>query len=152
MINVLIKTDTRYPVNRKIVKRAVEETFQKFKIDADFEVSIFVAGARKMKKLTADFLGDGKKHEILTFALNEESPEKALLRDQKDFGLSLGQVSSGRQGFVNPPDGVLRLGDIILCWPDVLLLASADDVMIDEAVYDLVCHGVEHLLGYSHQE
>jgi len=78
MINVLIKTDTRYPVNRVIIRKAVEDTFKKFKIMADFEVSVMVVGARKMKNLTDDFLGDGCAHQILTFALNEESKVKIL--------------------------------------------------------------------------
>lgn len=143
MINVLIKTDTRYPVNRKIVRKAVDDTFKKFKIDADFEISIAVVGKRKMKQLSNDFLNDSLEHQILTFALNEESPVKVLKSDS-------GESTVASQGFINPPDGLLRLGDVILCWPQVLECASQDDVMVDDEVYDLVCHGVEHLLGHGH--
>ena len=150
MVNVLIKTDTRYPVNRKTVRRAVFDTFKKFKIDAGFEVSVIVVGARKMKKLTDDFLGDFQKHQILTFALNEESKTRILKgADANDYDSS-SSLSAKSQGFVNPPDGILRLGDVVLCWPEVLISASEDDMMVDEEVYDLVCHGTEHLLGYGH--
>jgi len=34
MVNVLIKTDTRYPVNRKTVRRAVFDTFKNI-LEAD---------------------------------------------------------------------------------------------------------------------
>ena len=142
MINVLIKTDTRYPVNRMKIRKAVYDTFKKFKIMANFEVSVMVVGARKMRRLTDDFLGDSRAHQILTFALNEES--QATILEGADLG---GILAS--QGFVNPPDGILRLGDVVLCWPQVLVEANKDDIMVDDEVYALVCHGVEHLLGYS---
>lgn len=143
MINVLIKTDTRYPANRKIIRRAVSDTFKKYKVDADFEISVAVVGSRKMKQLSVDFLNDSQKHQILTFALNEEGNIKVIKPES-------GQSTVRIQGFINPPDGFLRLGDIVLCWPEVLMSASNDDLMVDEEVYDLVCHGVEHLLGYEH--
>lgn len=143
MVNVLIKTDTRYPVNRVIIRKAVQDTFKKFKIMANFEVSVMVVGARKMRSLTDNFLGDSCEHQILTFALNEESRARIL------EGADLGGILAS-QGFVNPPDGILRLGDVVLCWPQVLVEAGKDDIMVDDEVYALVCHGVGHLLGYSH--
>ena len=134
MVDVLIHTDTRYPVNRKIIRKAIEDTFKKLKIEnAGFEVSVAVVGQRKMKALTNSYLQDGQKHQILTFAL-EEVNQNADVR-----------------GFVNPPDGILRLGDIVLCWPLVLEEASHDDIMVDDEVYKLVNHGTEHLLGKHHE-
>ena len=136
MVNVLISTDSRYPVNRKQIRKAVVDTFTKHEIsDSTAEVSVAVVGERKMKKLTEIYLGDGKKHEILTFPFEEVSTH----RDKA--------MPAGRQGFVYPPDGVLRLGDIILCWPYVLEAAAADDIMVDDEVYSLTVHGAEHLLG-----
>lgn len=133
MVNVLIHTDTRYPVNRKIIRAAVGDTLKNLKVEgAGFEVSIAVVGQRKMNLLTKSYLADGAKHQILTFALEE-----------------VDQTSTG--GFVNYPDGILRLGDIILCWSEVLVCASRDDIMVDEEIYKLVAHGVEHLLGKHHE-
>jgi len=133
MVNVLITTDSRYPVNRKIVRKAVLDTFAKHKIEeSNAEISIAVVGERKMKDLCTNYLGDNQKHEVLTFALEEINSK----------------VSSG---FVKSPDGVLRLGDVILCWPQVLVTASRDDVLVDKKVYSLVSHGVEHLLGEDHE-
>lgn len=132
MLSVLISTDTRYKVNRKIIRKAVEETLNKNKAgNLDAEVSIAVVGERKMKTLTDKYKKDDKKHQILSFS-NED-------------------ISQIGKGFVNPPDGALRLGDIVLCWPQLLLEASKDDIMVDEELYDLTSHGVEHLLGMHHE-
>lgn len=130
-MNVLIHTDTRYPVNRKIIRKAVVDVFAKNKINSDAEVSVAVVGERKMKVLTGKYLSDGKNHEILTFALED--------------------ASEVRGGFVNPPDEVLRLGDVVLCWPEVLQLAAKEDILVDDEVYFLTAHGVEHLLGKHHE-
>ncbi|KKR51180.1 MAG: putative rRNA maturation factor [Candidatus Curtissbacteria bacterium GW2011_GWA1_40_16] len=133
MVKTLIFSDTRYPVNRKIVRKAVADTFLKYKIEATIaEVSVAVVGSRKMKDLTDKFMKDGKEHEVLSFPLEE---------------LTAGFAS----GFAGSPDDVLRLGDVVLCWPQVLEAASRDDIMVDEEVYKLTCHGIEHLLGQHHE-
>ncbi len=135
MINTLIHTDTRYPINRKVIRKAVEETLKKNKASGmSSEVSVTVVGVRKMRELSGRYLDDGDKHQILSFAYED---------------VFLHQSGEGR-GFINPPGDTLRLGDIVLCWPEVLKEASRDDMMVDDEVYDLICHGVEHLLGKHH--
>lgn len=132
MVNVDIVSDTRYPVNRKIVRKAVVDTLSKNKVNGDIEVSVAVVGRRKMKQLTDQYLGDGLNHEILSFPFEDVA-------------------STSKEGFINPPDDVLRLGDIVLAWPDVVLAAGSDDVMVDDELYMLTSHGVEHLLGKHHE-
>ena len=139
MINVLIHTDTRYPVNRKIIRKAVSDVFAKNKIkNTPAEVSVSVVGVRKMKSLAQNYLGDSLDHEVLAFAL------EGVDNDSRGGGWV-------DRGFINPPDGVLRLGDVVLCWPEILRLAVADNVLVDREVYFLTCHGVEHLLGKHHE-
>ncbi len=93
------------------------------------EVSVAVVGSRKMNELSKKYLDDGQKHDVLAFALEGVEQE---------------------EGFINPPDETLRLGDVVICWPWVLEEASYDNVVVDEKVYFLVSHGVEHLLGEHH--
>lgn len=136
MIQVLIQSDSRYPVNRKVVRRGVLDTLLKHKVPSqDIEVSVSVVGERKMNELTEKYMKDGKKHEVLSFPFEDMS--------------SGGRM--GSQAFVNPPDDILRLGDIILCWPQVLLAAARDGVMVDDEVYLLTAHSTEHLLGKHHE-
>lgn len=133
MVSVQINSDSRYPVNRKIVRKAVEDTLKKNKMsEGDIEVSVAVVGKRKMRELADKYLQDGKDHEILSFPYED-----------------IDSVNS--KGFINHPDNVLRLGDIVLCWPEVVLLAGRDDLLVDDEVYFLTGHGVEHLLGKHHE-
>lgn len=137
MVDVLITTDTRYPVNRKIIRKAILDTFKRYKIEKiDAEVSVAVVGKRKMDDLCRKYLQDEKSHEILAFALEE------VVRTQ---------VKQVRAGFVNPPDEILRLGDVVLCWPQLLEAAAKDNIMVDEELYRLTLHGTKHLLGEHHE-
>ena len=146
MVDILIHTDTRYPVDRKVVRKAVLDTFKRYKIERiDAEVSIAVVGKRKMDDLSKKYLKDEKNHEVLAFALEE------VTRNQKDLPAARLPAGQGRQGFINPPDEILRLGDVVLCWPKVLEAAAQDDIMVDEELYRLTLHGVEHLLGEHHE-
>ena len=138
MVDILIHIDTRYPVNRKAIRRAVVDTFKSYKIEEiTAEVSIAVIGRRKMKDLTKTYRRDEAEHEVLAFALEE------VTQDQDG--------SIGSQGFINVPDNILRLGDVVLCWPQVLDKAASDNIMVDEEIYRLTVHGVEHLLGEHHE-
>lgn len=133
MQRVLISGDTRYPINRRIIRQAVENTLLRNKISSeDIEVSVMVIGKRKMRDLSLRFMKDGQDHEVLSFPLEEITQD------------------SGR-GFINAPDGILRLGDIVLSWPQVVALAGIEDIMVDDEVYKLVAHSVDHLLGKHHE-
>ncbi|KKU06597.1 MAG: putative rRNA maturation factor [Candidatus Magasanikbacteria bacterium GW2011_GWA2_45_39] len=48
------------------------------------------------------------------------------------------------------PDGLLRLGDIVVSWPQARDLAVKSNRLISAVVCDLVEHGVKHLLGEHH--
>ena len=124
MVKVLIKSDSRFPIDRKIIRRAIAETLSSNRGTDNVEISVAVVGQRKMNELSYKFLKDRQKHEVLSFPL-------------EDFRIM--------------PDKVVRLGDIVLCWPQVLLAARRDGVMVDDEVYQLTSHSVEHLLGKHHE-
>ncbi|MBI3283165.1 rRNA maturation RNase YbeY [Candidatus Curtissbacteria bacterium] len=130
MLTVLISSSVRYPVNRKVIRRAATDTISRNTIgDISAEISVAVVGERKMSELTQKYLSSHAIPEVLSFPLEDPSAER----------------------FINPPDGVLRLGDVVLCWPRVLLAAERDGVMVDDEVYLLTSHAVEHLLGKHHE-
>ncbi len=98
---------------------------------ANAEVSVAVVGERKMKQVTGKYFQDGRRHAVVSFPFED--------------------VASSSEGFVTPPDEILRLGDVIICWPWVLVAAGEDDVLVDEEVINLVGHAVEHLVGKHHE-
>lgn len=123
---VLIFVESRYQVSRKKIKRTIDRTLSENKMITPVEVSVAVVGDRKMRALNKKYRNLDKTTNVLSFPLAE------------------GEVSA------LPPSNKLRLGDIVLSFPQVIRDASRDEVLVDEKVDELVAHGLLHLLGIHH--
>ena len=136
MINIIVNSDPRYNVNQAAIRAAVLDTLQKNRIYGKVEVGVNIVGDRKMHELNQKYRGIDSTTDILSFALEESNPA------------SLQHIP--RIGFVASPDKVLRLGDIVISYPQALEDASLDGISVDEEIKTLVEHGVSHLLGINH--
>lgn len=125
-LSVLIFVESRYKINRKRIKEAVERVILKNEIGGPIEVSIAIVGDRKMRELSKKYKGEDKTRNILSFSQTEG------------------------QAFEAPKD-VLRLGDIVLSYPQVINDAVRDEMLVDDKVDELVEHGLMHLLGLHHE-
>ena len=54
-----------------------------------------------------------------------------------------------RAKFIDPPDNILRLGDIVISYPQVIEEASNEETFIDDKIDELILHGLDHLLGIN---
>ena len=52
---------------------------------------------------------------------------------------------------VMPSSNAVRLGDIVLSYPQVIREAARDDMLVDEKIEELVRHSMSHLLGMHHE-
>lgn len=137
MINIIVNSDSRYNVNKAAIKNAVLEILQKNRIAGKIELGINIVGDRKMHELNRKYRGINSTTDILSFALEDPNP------------LSLQHIP--RIGFVASPDKWLRLGDIVVSYPQALEDASMDGISVEEEIRNLVEHGLSHLLGIHHQ-
>lgn len=69
MVNVLISSDSRYPVSRPKIRAAVEAVLKQEKISGNIEVSILICGRRKSQELAKKYLQDNQPHNVLSFPL-----------------------------------------------------------------------------------
>ncbi len=129
MIRVSITKQSNYPVRVGPIKKKLAEFLTKNGIVSDAEVSIAIVGKKKMMETGKKYLKDKKLHNVLSFTPSE---------------------SKGT--FIYPPDGVIYLGEIIVCYPLAVNEAKEENVLIDERVYELIEHGALHLLGIHHPE
>lgn len=53
--------------------------------------------------------------------------------------------------FIYPPDGLIHLGEIIICYPKLLEEAKEEGVLIDEKAIELALHAAKHLMGIHHK-
>lgn len=135
MIRILIKSDSRYKVDRKRLKKRVKQVLSDKGITDDVELSILVVGNRKMSLLNKQYLGRKGATDVLSFPQQELSPEKRMRE----------------LGFIEPPDNILRLGDIVISYPKARRQASEQGLLVDEEINLLVEHGLLHLLGIHHE-
>lgn len=136
MINIIVNSDSRYNINKASIRATVSEILQKMRISGRIELGINIVGDRKMHELNRKFRGLDSTTDILSFALEDSSTT------------SLQHVP--RIGFVASPDKWLRLGDIVISYPQAIEDALMDGIPVDEEIRSLVAHGLNHLLGIHH--
>ncbi|GAI01759.1 unnamed protein product, partial [marine sediment metagenome] len=54
--------------------------------------------------------------------------------------------------FVQPPDGALHLGEVIISYPQAVTQAKEHRHSVKREIAILIIHGVLHLLGYEHDK
>ncbi len=126
-IRVLIFVESRYKANRKRIKQAVSQQLKEHNVVGDIELSIAIVGDRKMRDLNKKYRNIDKTTNVLSF--------------------SLAETADGRS-----PTGALRLGDVVISYPQVIREAVKEEVLVDDKISELVEHGVLHLLGIHHEE
>lgn len=136
MFNIIINSDPRYNVNKTSIQTAAAQILQRLHISGRVEVGINIIGDRKMHELNRKYRGLDSTTNVLSFALEDSNPA------------SLQHIP--RIGFVAAPDKWLRLGDIVISYPQALEDAALDGLSVDEEIKYLVEHGLNHLLGIHH--
>jgi len=122
-----IFVESRYRVDRKRIKKAILGILTEQEIKGPVEVSVAIVGDRKMRSLSKKYKGEDKTRNILSFSLSEG--ESTHLDN----------------------DDVLRLGDIVISYPQVIRDAAEEEILVDDKVDELAKHGMLHLLGINHE-
>lgn len=138
MVNVIVSADSRYQVNKLAIHSTVVEVLQRYKVTGRVEIGVNIVGDRKMHEINKKYRGIDSTTNVLSFAL--EDPVSLNLKLIKGFG------------FIASPDQVLRLGDILISYPQAVEDARHDGVSVDEEIRYLVEHGMKHLLGMHHHD
>lgn len=137
MIQIIVNSDPRYPVNKLGIQATVLEVLKQHRVHGNIEIGVTVMGDRKMHEINKKFRGQDATTNILSFALEDPPTSSSLQHIPK-------------VGFVKTPDKVLRLGDILISYPQIINDAALEGVSIEEELRFLVEHGTRHLLGIHH--
>ncbi len=118
MHKILIYIESRYPADRKRIRNVVSSYLKEEKLRSSTEVSVAVVGNRKMRELNKRFRCKEGSTTVLSFSLDNLSY-----------------------------DGVLRLGDVVISYPQAVQRAIEDNVRVDDKIDELLIHGLKNLLG-----
>lgn len=128
MIKVSVSKQSNYAVGATAIKKRLSAFLAKQGIVSDAEVSVAIVGAAKMLEIGSKYLKDKKLHNVLSFTPSETKVD-----------------------FVFPPDRIIHLGEIIICYPLAVKESGEENVLINDRVCELVEHGALHLLGIHHE-
>ncbi len=130
MIEVYIKADSRYPVDRKRIRKVVIGFLVEMGVASETEIGVMIVGDRKMRELNKKYLNRDETTDVLSFSQTE--------------------IKSGVSEFVEPKNAGLYLGDLVVSWPVAKRQALERQITIDEEIDFLVKHGLLHLMGIHH--
>lgn len=128
MRNLLIFVESRFPVDRARLKKTLNTFLDSSGIKGDVEVSMAIVGDRKMRSINEKYHKEIGTTTVLSFTQAETAV-------------------SGSAGFIEPPDNVLRLGDVIISYPQAVERSAEDNMMVDDKIDELLIHGLNNLIG-----
>jgi len=125
---VLVAVDERVQaeIDSKQLERLASAVMERESLPPG-ELSILITDDTTVRRLNREYAGDDEPTDVLAFSL----------REGEEFA---------------SPDGVLRLGDVIISYPTALRQAVEAGRPVEAEIDHLLVHGVLHLLGYDHAE
>jgi len=110
------------------IRRVVTETLVMEGAGSPVELGVVVADDKTVRQLNREYRDEDEPTDVLAFALRED----------------------GEGTFVNPPDGMLHLGEVVISYPRAVAQAREHGHPLRRELALLLVHGVLHLLGYEH--
>ena len=147
-----IRNFTQNEIDEGFLKKIAEETLKFMAAEENLpglsegkvEISLAIVGEGRMRKLNKIYRGKNKVTDILSFGDKSVLPYLA-----KAFP----RLKKGKDTvFINPPDGVKRLGEIVICYPYAKKQAKRLGNSLEKELTILLIHGILHLLGYDHEK
>ena len=131
-IQISIGEEFRGLVDRGWVKKIVRQVLKAEGVASPYEVSLVVTDSETVQRLNRDYRGIDEPTDVLAF----------YMLPQKGTDIS----------FAVPPDGVTRLGEVLISYPQALAQAKEQGHSLERELALLVIHGILHLLGYDHEK
>jgi probable rRNA maturation factor len=131
-IEISVEEKFRSLVDEERVGKITQHVLKAEGITPPYEVSIVFTDSATVQKLNRDYRSVDEPTDVLAF----------YMLPQKEANSS----------FVLPPDGVTRLGEVIISYPQAVEQAKEQGHSVDKELALLIIHGILHLLGYDHEQ
>ncbi len=126
-ITLAFRNFTKTKISQTFLEKIAFQTLKFLKTEGKIELSLALVGAKRIKALNKKYRKISRITDVLAFG---ESPAK-------------------KDGFVEPPDKVRRLGEIIICLDAARTQAKIFGHPFKKELAILLVHGILHLLGWS---
>jgi len=131
-VEIFVEEKFRNLVGEDWVKKIVKQILEAEGVAPPYEVSLVFTDSETVKQLNRDYRGVDEPTDVLAFYM---LPQKEV-----------------DDSFALPPDGVTRLGEVIISYPQAVAQAKEQGHSPERELALLVIHGILHLLSYDHEE
>ena len=132
-INVYIEPGLKVSINKVWLKRVIKEILDSVNYTGEAELGLVITGDETIQRLNRIYRGINETTDVLSFSMVSQLEQEGLT-------------------FVVPPDGLHRLGEIVISYPQVIKQAEEAGNKIEAELIRLMIHGLLHLLGYDHDQ
>ena len=138
-INVLIEEGFEECLEASWLQSVAEQILVAQGADPSAELDLVITDQAKVQQLNLSYLGRDEPTDVLAFPMLPEP-------------IAEGETQKDTPPFVVPPDGVTRLGEVIISYPQSVVQAEEHQHSVKKEIAILIIHGVLHLLGYDHDK
>jgi probable rRNA maturation factor len=131
-IEISVEEKFRGRVAQGWVKKIAQTVLKAEGVAHPYEVSLVFTDSETVQQLNRDYRGVDEPTDVIAFYM---LPRKEV-----------------NDSFALPPDGVTRLGEVIISYPQAVEQAREQGHSSERELALLVIHGILHLLGYDHEE
>lgn len=131
-VEIFVEEEFLELVDKDWARRIAQIVLEAEGVDPPYQVSIVFTSSEAVRQLNQDYRGVDEPTDVLAFYM---LPQKGV-----------------DSSFALPPDGVARLGEIIISYPQAAEQAREQGHSSERELALLVIHGILHLLGYDHEE
>jgi len=131
-IGILTEQKFKDCVDEERVRKIAHEVLKAEVVASSLEISLVFTDSETVRRLNRDYRGVDAPTDVLAFYM---LPEKETA-----------------SSFILPPDGITRLGEVIISYPQAVEQAKEQGHSVDKELALLIIHGILHLLGYDHEQ
>ena len=131
-VEIFVEEKFRGAMDVGWAKKIVRQILKAEGLAPPYEVSLVFTDSETVQQLNRDYRGLDEPTDVLAFYM---LPQKGI-----------------DSSFALPPDGVTRLGEVIISYPQAIAQAREQGHSPERELALLVIHGILHLLSYDHEE
>jgi len=135
---------TQNEIDEKFFQKIAEKALKTIDVKNDVEISLAIVGDGRIRKLNKMYRGKNRVTDVLSFSDKSVLPYLAKAFPRLKRGKDL--------EFIQAPDGIKRLGEIILCYSRAKKQAQRANHSLEKELTILLIHGILHLLDYDHEK
>jgi len=132
-IGIHIEQNFQGCVDENQARKIAQQVLKAEGVTPPYEVSIVFTDSKTVQRLNRDYRGVDEPTDVLAFYM-------------------LPGKTTNNLPFILPPDGITRLGEIIISYPQAVEQAKEQEHSVAQELALLIIHGILHLLGYDHEQ